>query len=126
MTKHTPGEWTYRKPFGMNSMYHTFIKDGDGCIFARVDSRASDFGSVEAAATACDDRARLISAAPDLLAACEAGLDLSMYAAALNWDGSPNTPEFLADLAAKIEAFQPLARAAIAKAKGETLCFPHG
>jgi len=54
----------------------------------------------------------------DLVEACKAGQDLSRFAAALNWDGTPNTPEFLADLAQMIEDFQPVARAAIKLAEG--------
>jgi len=97
-----------RPPWRVSNHPH-IIEDSGGYIVAMTTTEARSMD-------ACEVNARLIAAAPDLLAACEMAVDLSRFAAALHWDGSPNTPEFLADLANKIEAFQPIARAAIAKA----------
>lgn len=62
--------------------------------------------------------ARLIAAAPDLLEVARLGFDLSAYTAAINFNGSPNTPEFLEELGERIEAFQNAANAAIQSATG--------
>lgn len=102
MSKHTPGPWTFKPPFGMEGMYHTFIREGNSADFvARVDSRAvgKDY---EAAEKLCLNRARLIAAAPDLLEAAKGFLAPS------------HTPETWEVWKKKLEA-------AIAKAEEPTL-----
>ena len=50
--------------------------------------------------------ARLIAVSPDMYDLVKKGYGLSKYAAAIHFDGTQNTPEFLATLAHLIEDFQ--------------------
>ena len=79
-------------------------------------------GSFNCTATYCDAletgeaNARLIAAAPDLLAALKLAYDWSRFVAA---SGTKNTDEFIAELFERGEAVQEAARAAIKKAEGK-------
>ena len=52
-----------------------------------------------------------------LLQPLRQGYALSLYAAAIHFDGQPNTAEYLDELRTQIEQFQALALAAIEKAE---------
>lgn len=100
MTKHTAGPWTV----GDGHIWHADEATGMGFRFAPIEFNggclawvASDEGDHEA-----EPNARLIAAAPELLEACERCI------AALQANGAPNC-----------EAAKE-ARAAIAKARGES------
>ncbi len=105
-TKHTPGPWavcTWASHMPLSGWPSEVCADdgeGDGttiCMFYKVDLYDFDRAAVEA-------NARLIAAAPDLLAACEAALDELEYFHEPQMTG---TSGIIRDL-----------RAAIAKARG--------
>ncbi len=89
-TKHTPGPWSLS---GANTVH------GPDCIVAFVGTADEEVRRFSGERQSAD--ARLIAAAPDLLAACEA-------VSATTW--SKNTATIIGEQV----------RAAIAKAKGET------
>ncbi len=94
-TKHTPGTWAVERATGENGVgqYHVTPCSGDedyGCIYSEAD-------------------ARLIAAAPDLLAALTEAHALLEYAAECEFDFGEGFTQAMEQN-----------RAAIAKAKGET------
>lgn len=101
MTGHTPGPWTVAEPGEVDEHYG--VLDGFG-------HTASVYGYPEEASAALAN-ARLISAAPDLLAACQAvAHDLQ---AALDGDDFSGMPD-----AELFRAFLNVLLPAIAKAEG--------
>lgn len=109
-SKHSPGPWT--RDAVMSEHLHDIILDylvpdmGSPIIVANVFCE-EDFGSVTL--QQANANARLIAAAPDLLAACEA------------WDlGFTEGEQFdHAQFLAWVNKNRAIARAAIAKAKGK-------
>lgn len=97
MSKHTPGPWSKR------------YDEMNGCYEWTILKLAGDNTQTVATAYERGD-ARLISAAPDLLEACE-----QTIAAGLRHNADGGTPE---TLALKAQAWNAM-RAAIAKATGE-------
>lgn len=95
-TKHTPGPWTMH-PRGEDGAEVRAITSVAWCGIASTHGAS---GSQVIRADEAQANARLIAAAPDLLAACEAIID-----AATPW--APDTPALM------------MVRAAIAKAKGD-------
>jgi hypothetical protein len=91
MNKHTPGPWAVYLNQDTNQ-FEVFHDEGRGYgrMLAHIVGERSSF----------EANARLVAAAPDLLAACEAALDWFVSVAA---DGAPATT----------------VRAAIAKVRGE-------
>lgn len=101
MTKHTPGPW---KAEDNMSNEHK----GKGWIVRGVDGKPlTGWGSI----TTTEANARLIAAAPDLLAVCEAELEV--------YDGMDRS-RLRVETLARIAAL----RAAIAKARGEPISNP--
>lgn len=95
--KHTPGPWTYRFRVG-----GTVVETGAGEAIALTVSTAPG-GSI-------DGNARLIAAAPALLAACEAAKHVwEQGCVDRGWKDEPNW----------IDEAKELIDAAIAQAKGE-------
>lgn len=97
--KHTPGPWTYQ-PF--------HFKDAQGAIFmerAKGACTISLTGAASMSQKTLDAHARLIAAAPDLLAACEFVMERALQ------HSDPDDVD---------HAVYKRVSAAIAKAKGET------
>ncbi len=72
-TKHTSGEWKANEPLDMEGMHHIFI-EADGKILGRIDgyvngSLCGEKGHPDRKQTIAN--ARLITAAPEMLAALE-------------------------------------------------------
>ncbi len=68
MSEHTEGPW------GRNQ-FLVYAENGNGCTLATINSTSRGISDVEAEANA-----RLISAAPELLAACKEALDCATCA----------------------------------------------
>jgi len=110
MSKNTPGPWSYWRSGKVIEV--KAINDKMAVVpWMAFDDNARPL-------TVHDANARLIAAAPDLLEALQEGLEVSKYAAAINFDGSPNTIEWCYDLYQKLDYFQKIAAAAIEKAEG--------
>ena len=111
-SKYTPGPWV-EKRHGYPTLYesHSFVEDSHGspiCGLWMPD------GADEQKANA-----RLIAAAPELLEVARLGFHLSTYAACCHDYNERNTREWVDELRALIENFQPIAEAALAKAEGK-------
>ncbi len=126
MSKHTPLPWGYSDHdfWGRKSEFDVYVSgdrhesdEGVSSVgIARVlgNSTSGDI-AIENAKLIC----RAVNAHADLVAACEAGDDLSRWAAAIRWDeDETNTAEWLAELREKIERTQALTNLALSKAKG--------
>jgi hypothetical protein len=108
MTKHTPGPWNYHV-WGTNSGKHFGIETADhrhGICGVSPNGNASTLLTIEQH----EANARLIAAAPELLAACQSGLDGLLAA----FPHAPRIPDILHPIINQV-------RAAIAKATGETV-----
>lgn len=103
MTAPTPGPWTTGADPTRVESEHEHGWANDGWIIC-------DCKGPDAVANA-----RLIAAAPELLAALKLAYDWSRFVAA---SGMTNTEEFIAELFERGEAVQEAARAAIKKAEG--------
>lgn len=110
--KHTPGPWQAIAESGPlvrdgNTWWRIYTDDGDDSEFVAEVGRTADAKPHERAADAAN--ARLIAAAPDLLAACQL------------WDqGFTEGEQFTAEQFRRwVNANRRAARAAIAKATGQ-------
>jgi hypothetical protein len=105
MSKHTPGPWTYA------AKVKEFLLDfpSNGPVSARVNGphKGQVAASTGRGQEECEANARLIAAAPELLAMCEAMLPY--VEAGSPWDVSDDRT---------LAQIQKAARAAIAKATG--------
>lgn len=110
---HTPSPWHSYHTGDNKEIIITAGKSVYGKVICIVDYDDVDHDEQ-------DDNVALILASPDLLGACKEGLDLSKYAAALNFsEDTGNTQEFLDELDKMLDHFQTTVRAAIAKAEGK-------
>ncbi len=112
-TQHTPGPWVKT----VSQIYpneHEICGSSTDAVIARITGCSNDGSNYDK----CEANARLIATAPELLRVAELGYELSTWAACINWRGGENQKAWLDDLRAQIEEFQPLAQAAIKKAKG--------
>jgi len=112
MTQHTPGPWIVERE---NGETHVRTDDIDGWYVATCPEQPGDGDAI--------DNARLIAAAPDLLAALEAmryrlidAIEDSGYSVSgpTNWNAEPGFPKWVASARADLA----IAQAAIAQARG--------
>jgi len=109
-TKHTPGPWKVEWPFEGGALITA--DDGHGEL-AQVKTRYSKTNNLEEA----EANARLIAAAPDLLEAiCDLELRMTQAALASGIGPRKNHTDFLLG---ELGRMKDVARAAIARAKGE-------
>jgi hypothetical protein len=110
--KHTPGPWNMGLALGGSEFTKAFIvfaQNGENQGVAYV--AAKKWCTEET----CRANAQLISASPDLLAACEAMIGVcEEQCIALGW---ASVEQYQAEM--KTDSWYGLAKAAIAKAKGE-------
>ncbi|UOF79198.1 hypothetical protein [Caudoviricetes sp.] len=104
MTQHTPGPWQVES-----------FNDDTACAMVFTVARGTDkpdegyFVAIVSATSKDDPTARLIAAAPDLLAACQSAYEDCIMAISGEWE--PDRDGFMATAR--------ILRAAIEKAKGE-------
>jgi len=112
---HTPGPWIVREvhPGRSNTPILQVAIGGPGTPAVAEIIRGTRPFSERLA------NASLIKTAPDLLEVARLGYSLSTYAACVKDARGRNTPEYITELRRLIEAFQPVAEAAIAKAEGK-------
>lgn len=107
MSKHTPGPWFINGPWNVYSDNDRFRNTGDGCVANIVHGRGVTADEREA-------NGNLIAAAPELLAALEECI--TDDGARCMTDESRNAASLCRR---RLDAISKLARAAIAKAKGD-------
>ena len=114
MSGHTPGPWTASgtKALGLSEVIAPNAGFSDGHLVCMIGKRYWEQGTIEKQLPRgqVEANARLIAAAPDLLAACKALPDFDTEA--------PDAAEFV-DHAADFVRAMELARAAIRKAEAE-------
>ena len=111
-TQHTPGPWKIARE--RNGAAYPAVRGPDGGIVATCGYRVCPESTED------DDNARLIAAAPDLLAACEAAagsLDVMAHHASETYPHFEDTRGQM-DIAAAVNVLATL-RAAIARANGK-------
>lgn len=102
---HTPGPWFVSE---RRSICAKWLGEDEVQLASMSTTHwtQSDDGKNAKMAEALDANARLIAAAPELLAAATLGLHLSNWAAAINWNRRRNTREWMDGLRERIEYLQ--------------------